>query len=293
MAGKLLILTVALTLAAAVPCASAGEFSMWFGDVVGNHLTHVERADGELLNVYVWLSTTVNTWFVEAAVGFDTAAQEGPAAPLDGKLVLAHNSPAEDMVWFDAALTYDMMVARRLAGFYSPGQTIRPYGAEVARARMSGYTPAMTAAKFVCVKLKSRLGPGESYTIVLWNEGSNTAGDLNTMVMGNLTAPWFGVSDTLLVEAGPPTVAVTGRAAGDAVVPEAGDNFRFVVFGRVLSQGLTADEFVLDDGSGIPVKVVAPGHGLAQGQFVRAKGILATGSPVTLQSSADRIAVYP
>lgn len=70
-----------------------------------------------------------------------------------------------------------------------------------------------------------------------------------------------------------PVYAINNRDVRGPVVALAAVSSRFTVWGRVSL--LDADGFLLDDGSGAPVKVLAPGHsGLTSGAFARATGVL-------------------
>jgi len=101
-----------------------------------------------------------------------------------------------------------------------------------------------------------------------------------------------GVDTTYNFEA-PPLVAVNTRGAADPIIPAAKDKFRFQVFGKVLQQDFGVDSFLVDDGSGQPVRVKAKGHGLSwwDGLFALAKGTLdpATTPYPTLSSSRERV----
>ena len=83
-----------------------------------------------------------------------------------------------------------------------------------------------------------------------------------------------------------PTVGTTNRAIMDPIITDAAEHFRFTLWGRVTT--IDSDSFWLDDGSQLPVKVIAAGYsGIADGDYVSACGTLdVSASPVVLISSA-------
>ncbi len=65
---------------------------------------------------------------------------------------------------------------------------------------------------------------------------------------------------------------ISGRAlAADPLVAMLADEFLFGAWGRVVSAG--ADSLELDEGTGLPVRVLAAGHGLSPGDYAAARGI--------------------
>jgi hypothetical protein len=86
-----------------------------------------------------------------------------------------------------------------------------------------------------------------------------------------------------------PIVALNGRAVYDPIIGVAKDNYRFKVFGRVTVIDPTT--FTLDDGSGTPIKVVAPNHvPLTDGDYASAFGDLDnTVAPAVIQSSQEGV----
>ena len=66
-------------------------------------------------------------------------------------------------------------------------------------------------------------------------------------------------------------------------------NSIFKVIGR--AKQVTSSSFVVDDGSGFPITVTAPGHGIHNQDFVQARGIAqVVGGLVAIQSSAAKVA---
>lgn len=251
---------------------AAGEFSMWFGDASGSDITVINAPDNKTFDVYVWMSSTITTWYAEAAVGFDRANSAGTTAvPIDGKIVLASGVSGADLSWGPALGLYPVEMNRGLAGFYKSGGGTRPYGADFACANISGMTPPIAKVNIAKLSLRSHLTPDGSCQIVLWNDASNTAGGLNTLVFG--ANPSYGVSDTLLVNGtSNPVVGMSNKSILDAITSSASSKYVWVLWGRVTI--IDADNFSIDDGSGVSIKVVASSHHVANGLYVAVRGTL-------------------
>lgn len=171
---------------------------MWFGDANGADLETVEVAAGEPFDVYVWMTTTSNTWFADAAVAFSTTSVEGVKAyPDDNTIELATGSPNSDLVWGDALSKYPLALSRTLGGFYKSSGGVRPYGVDFACALMQGDVQPFVGLKMAKLSLWHRLEPGDAAQISLWDDGTNTAGSLNSMFFGS--KPIYGLSDSLTV----------------------------------------------------------------------------------------------
>jgi hypothetical protein len=90
-----------------------------------------------------------------------------------------------------------------------------------------------------------------------------------------------------IIERPAQTVATSNRSLYDPVAALAAGRFRFTVFGKLTV--IDGDSFTLDDGSGRPVTVHAPGYsGLTGGDYARATGVLTT-DPTMLTSSAAEV----
>lgn len=84
-----------------------------------------------------------------------------------------------------------------------------------------------------------------------------------------------GVETVYDFEAQPrPIVAATNKALKHRLIATARYAFKCVLFGRVLEEGLTNDSFIMDDGSGTCVQVLAQAHGITYGQYVRVLGVV-------------------
>lgn len=85
-----------------------------------------------------------------------------------------------------------------------------------------------------------------------------------------------------------PVLGITNHAALATATGEAKARYKFRLWGKVTA--IDADSFTLDDGSGSPVKVLAAAHGLSNGNYAAATGLLDnTTSPPTLASSHRRV----
>ncbi len=99
---------------------------------------------------------------------------------------------------------------------------------------------------------------------------------------GNWSSVKLAYSDPL------PVLGITNRAASATATGKAKARYRFRLWGKVTR--LDADSFTLDDGSGSPVRVLAAAHGLSNGNYAAATGLLDnTTSPPTLASSHARV----
>lgn len=72
-------------------------------------------------------------------------------------------------------------------------------------------------------------------------------------------------------------VALSNRAVSTPTQASPSSSYLFAVFGKVTV--VNSGQFTVDDGSGKPVDVYAAGHGLTNGRFVRARGVLDTSNP--------------
>lgn len=86
-----------------------------------------------------------------------------------------------------------------------------------------------------------------------------------------------------------PACGISNRAARDPIMQTASANFRFKLYGQVTL--IDGDWFSLDDGSGAPISVLAPGYSTTSiGSYASAMGRLDTTTyPPTLTSSAGEV----
>lgn len=113
---------------------------------------------------------------------------------------------------------------------------------------------------------------------------------------GFVAAAFFAcVVATSAVGSGLRTVAISGKAARAPVIGAAKTRFDFAVSGRFAGfTGSTWDEFLIDDGSGFPVRVVAPGSSARSETWIRAVGGLDNSTtPPTLISTAAGVTILP
>lgn len=82
--------------------------------------------------------------------------------------------------------------------------------------------------------------------------------------------------------------ALNNRAANDAIIGLVSSKYLFAAYGKV--SVVNGQQFTIDDGSGTPIKVQAPYHGLSGGEYVRVRGTLTrNGSEIIMQSSGEYI----
>ncbi len=81
--------------------------------------------------------------------------------------------------------------------------------------------------------------------------------------------------DNFTLSVAAPTVGMRNRSCHESIMDSARDKYLFAVWGKAYP--FDQNSFVLDDGSGAPVKVFAPGYsGFVSGRMIRASGALAT-----------------
>lgn len=90
----------------------------------------------------------------------------------------------------------------------------------------------------------------------------------------------------------PPAYGIINRAAYDPIMQIAKDYWQFKVWGTVQQEGFGPESFLLDDGSGTPIRVYAYMHSVYPGNYICATGALdVSTSPPTLRSKAADIRV--
>jgi hypothetical protein len=78
------------------------------------------------------------------------------------------------------------------------------------------------------------------------------------------------------------------KGVKDTILVDGVNNFFFTLWGKVTTDG--TDAFILNDGSGVPVRVVAPGYTVTTGDYAAARGTLDRSTdPVTLNSQASYV----
>lgn len=187
------VLAVALLSGGAM---AAGEFSMWFGNAAGDPISSLDIAPGATFDVNVFMSSTIEAFSFDAAVGWDASTTDGAAAvPTINKIGLATGSAAADLVWGDISALFTTSIGKTVAGFRGSGS--RPYGADLVRANMDENVLPFAKSLIATLKLKNNMAGGDSQDIVIYDGG---AGDsLTTMLMDSNFAIYRGVTGTLKV----------------------------------------------------------------------------------------------
>jgi hypothetical protein len=187
------VLAVALLSGGAM---AAGEFSMWFGNAAGDPIGSLDIAPGATFDVNVFMSTTINSFSFDAAVGWDVSTTDGAAAvPTLNKIGLATGVANTDLVWGDITGLFTTSIGKSVAGFRGSGS--RPYGADLVRANMDQDVVPFAKAQIATLHLKNNMVGGDSQNITLYDGG---AGDsLTTMLMDSNFAIYRGVTGTLKI----------------------------------------------------------------------------------------------
>ncbi len=124
---------------------------------------------------------------------------------------------------------------------------------------------------------------GQTYQ-KLYSGYAQTEGLLNTTGAQRLALGWYAVAAAIV------PIGISNRAAYDIVMNTASSNWRFAVCGKATV--LDYDTFDLDDGSGVTIRVKAPGHNLVTGNIVRVAGALDSATnTASLRSCASAIRI--
>jgi len=157
---------------------------------------------------------------VNVLLGYDTATQFGESATkLDNKVAL-DGVPSFSGALSDLVEDFQVVLSRELGADPLPGESVRPFGLDLALAVPVGTAPIERplAVKLFNVKLTNlALGPGEAYTLCLYDNLSGYV-DANTAIVGpNGAYASMGYSPKLVVTAEavpePATLAILGLGA--------------------------------------------------------------------------------
>ena len=224
----------------------------------------------------------------EAMVGYDTSDATVNGAGVDTndgaakKLVLS--SSKNDIVasidsFFDVFTT---------VGFASQGVVLDASGREPSNAELGGRSYGFVARgatlvngapgqkKLCSFQLSNQMTtPGDSQYVVV----SNLAGEASYSSAWKHGTALFEDAYALRVvnSAGDlPEVGTSNRAALEAIMNSAAPKYVWVLWGKV--SNVAAGTFDIDDGSGVIIHVVAPGHSQSNGDYVSVKGSIDVGT---------------
>ena len=294
-----------LAVAVAIASASSGALAatnFWLSeDALGTPITAdvlVGSGDSKTLYCFIDSSDIGNTF--EIMVGYDrsSATGYGPGVSgdaMDGKLSLASAQPditaslpagfnvIRSTAYADKAVVLNSS-AREAANANIGG---RPFGFVVREAQLVNAAPGQVQC-FSFTLQNDMVVEGDSQWVVL----SNLAGG------DSFSDAWkFGTTlnedaDAIRIvtgAAGPkPEVGVSNKAILDALTTTAAPNYIWVFWGKVAV--VDADNFTMDDGSGVIITVVAPSPGLSSGAYVSARGTLDVGTKTV---TSQEITTYP
>ena len=86
------------------------------------------------------------------------------------------------------------------------------------------------------------------------------------------TAAWQTIYTFVYDSGNVDSYGISNKAVKDPIMDTASGNFVFTIWGKVTK--IDDDSFTVDDGSSTPVKVTFAGHGLADNDYVSARGTL-------------------
>jgi len=138
-------------------------------------ITELVVAPGETFSLSVWVQHDQPVNSVIAMLGFDRTNRLGLAAtPTDGKIGLATDDPAVDVVVYPPAQHTPSVQAgggRNAVG--QPTDSVRPYGVAINVFRAQGAASIAGGHRLADVTLKNLgLNPGDApYPIVIWDAG--------------------------------------------------------------------------------------------------------------------------
>jgi len=168
----------------------------------------------------------------------------------------------------NATIEYPYTYAQNLAasGFYDPWKA--PYPAE------SRYNAANLTGTSLSFQAGARRTNDDDFGGAWWKEHIGMRGYVDMLTVGV-----NGADTTFDFQAdAPPSdfYATSNRGAVCPVMNQADNMYHFVVFGKVLSEQYMpfVGELLVDDGSGIPIKVKAPSYLAQVGDYIRAAGVL-------------------
>ncbi|MHB9035421.1 MAG: hypothetical protein ACYC64_02050 [Armatimonadota bacterium] len=119
---------------------------------------------------------------------------------------------------------------------------------------------------------------GHLYEVLIYNR-KLTIEESNQV--GAYLSGKYGIAYT--ARQNPPTVGANNKSVLDSIMTSAAGKYIWVLWGKVTA--IDADTFSIDDGSGVSIKVVAPGYTVVGGDYVSVKGTLDVGAtPPTLTS---------
>ena len=156
----------------------------------------------------------------------------------------------------------------------------RPYGFVGRAATYANAAPGQIQC--FSFTLQNNMAASDSQYVVLSNyAGGNSYSD----AWKHGTALYEDAYAVNVVSAGAlPKMGANNRAVVDAIMADAAADYTWVLWGEATV--IDANSFTIDDGSGINIKVVAPGHAVVNGDYVSVAGTLDVGAaPVTLTSS--------
>ncbi len=280
-------------------CSALAATSMWITtDPTGTPVTgdSISVTSGSSVQLYAFIDSTDIGNLFELMIGYDTSDAATYGAGVDTnsggakKLTLA-GTKAGILASMPGGFT-----AFASAGFADAGVVLdasgrealntllggRPYGF-VARA---GTTANGAPGRVVCCSFtltNNMTVPGDSQYVVISNSpGGNSYSSAwkwgTSLCEGSYALRVVNTESTPL-----PVVGTSNKSVLDSLMTQAASKYEWVLWGRVSARD--ADGFVIDDGSGAPIQVVAPGNTVSDGDYVSVKGMLDVSvSPPTLTS---------
>ncbi len=284
------VIAIAVLALAGSSCALAAT-TMWLSeDALGTPIVgDVTVASGASKTLYCFLdSSDIGNTF-EIMVGYDQSDATTHGAGVDTNdgefknLTLASTKPQilaslpagfdviSSSAYADKAVVLD--ASAREADNTDIGG--RPYGFVVREAQLANSAPGQVQC-FSFTLQNNMAVNGESQWVVL----SNLAGTNSFSDAWKHGLALYEDADAIKIVTGEgtpkPQVGANNKALLDALMATAAPNYTWVLWGTVTV--VDGDNFTIDDGSGVIINVVAPGHALVNGDYVSARGTLDVGT---------------
>ena len=282
-------LAVAIAMLALAGLGACAQTTMWLStDAAGTPIAGntVNVAAGGTVQLYCFLnSADVGNTF-EIMVGYDRsdAASHGAGVDTnDGELknltLVSTQGAIEGTMPGSFTVLQSAVLDASGREDLNPDLGGRPYGFVGRAATYANAAPGQIQC--FSFTLQNNMAASESQYVVLSNyAGGNSYSD----AWKHGTTLYEDAYALNVVTAGAlPSMGASNRAVVEAIMADAAADYSWVLWGEVTV--IDGDNFTIDDGSGINIKVVAPGHTVVNGDYVSVRGTLDVGtSPPTLTS---------
>lgn len=281
---------LAVAIAVAMSGGATAATTMWLStDAAGTPIPgdSINVAPGGTVQLYCFLESTDVGNTLEIMVGYDRSDAQTHGAGVDTndgelkKLTLV-STPGAIEATMPGSFTVLQSAVLDASGREASNSELggRPYGFVGRAATYANAAPGKIQC-FSFTLQNNMVTQGDSQYVVLSNfAGGNSYSD----AWKHGTALYEDAYALNVVTTGAlPRMGANNRAVVEAIMADAAADYVWVLWGEATV--IDADSFSIDDGSGVNIKVVAPGHTVVNGDYVSVRGILDVGTnPPTLTS---------